>query len=499
MNKLDALYRYNTHKNVEWVSIEFEELAQFIKLVRELKIHLNTHGFPNPHTKRLLHLLFVLNKRFSSFPLPFSNRAYNFDGIIEQIKKYMNFSRRSLPSFDDSFHQIDKLIGAIQVSTVHPLIRYIQNNYSPDCHQIVISSPNIKSDVLSYFKNYIGNYSILGEREVDVATDSSIGIYFGPPRYFTCHPGLIQKYERVVCLVMNAPRAAIPGLPRLSGCSNPCQSEVKQEPVELSEDEVTMGFDGIGVDAFLRLGTRSDDPIHQLEQVECYVVILGEDKFIFTPCSPESKRYCIVDLHLQPKMKRIHPLEFDEDTAILLRRKKSDAQISEIADKLMGDSSIMARELQAKYKLELVNKIKCVGFQAICDYLGQRGYEINNQNLIYLLSESTIRPQDEMYFRSVLNYLGLHSISDDIIHNMNLLKRAHIKAGHLVSRELRLAVNSDQNCNEIKITMHKQYGPLAHGVGVLDAFKFRKLIDTPIFINRSEVGKVHDLHQVSDL
>jgi hypothetical protein len=152
---------------------------------------------------------------------------------------------------------------------------------------------------------------------------------------------------------------------------------------------------------------------------------LGGNNVVFLP----RKEGAIdsLDLHAD-RGNRVQRMPIDSigvGSVILLRVGKSDSEsIVEMANAIGGVEALGYRRLQKKWKELLRQRISTLGAQSVIDQLKALG--ISNPWIREWKSINNIRPENDEYFRILLNYLAVEP--EETINAMNALRRLHLMA-----------------------------------------------------------------------
>ena len=122
---------------------------------------------------------------------------------------------------------------------------------------------------------------------------------------------------------------------------------------------------------------------------------------------------------------------------LLVRTGGGGEYIISVADGVLGADGVRAREVQRDWKDRLRRKVRQNGLhvvvQQLKDFGSKRANEVNVRNWMSYRSIKTDDPED---FRSIMRLIGMAEKFEDFWNTMDLIDRAHRKAGHLIRGQL---------------------------------------------------------------
>ncbi len=158
--------------------------------------------------------------------------------------------------------------------------------------------------------------------------------------------------------------------------------------------------------------------------------------FILLACEDDETCRIVRTDGNRPILKRALVRDVTEGDYLVIRTDggRSDV-IAEIADEILGKRAESLRKLQLSWTSRLRDCIRINGRNQTQSDLKRRGCKA--QNIDQWARGVAIRPQSDGDFNAVLQLCGIKgSAMEDYFEGMLAIRSAHIKAGHLVAREL---------------------------------------------------------------
>ena len=114
-----------------------------------------------------------------------------------------------------------------------------------------------------------------------------------------------------------------------------------------------------------------------------------------------------------------------------------------VADRILGEHSDRAREVQRDWKDRLRRRVRQDGLPLVVRVLKDHGSRrANHANVRNWMSFRRIKTADPKDFQGIMRLIGLVDRFDDYWTTMTLIDRAHRSAGHLIRRQLLAAVRN---------------------------------------------------------
>ena len=230
-------------------------------------------------------------------------------------------------------------------------------------------------------------------------------------------------------------------------------------------------------------------------EVDAIVLKLEGANFVLMEDEEKNDAY-IVDLDEDDPIHRVPVREVAEGVFILLRTEGGGNYVVDMANHLLGKRAFPARAKQERWKQELREAVAARGADAVVTELKRRGSpRANTSNLRNWQSPRSIRTQDRADFDAILSLGGLDDQRDDFWQTMDLIDRAHSRAGQEIRRRLLAEVRQADRGELIK---HGRLEfELEEGGGSLTAFRVEEVRRERRRTVRSQLDQVLSVTQRS--
>ena len=144
-------------------------------------------------------------------------------------------------------------------------------------------------------------------------------------------------------------------------------------------------------------------------------------------------------------VQRISVSSIEAGMFLLVRTGGGGEYIVHVADGVLGTHATRARQVQRDWKDRLRRKVRQKDLHQVVHQLKDYGSKIaNDVNVRNWMSYRSIKTDDQKDFRAIMKLIGLEERFEDHWNTMELIDRAHRKAGHLIRKQLLAEVrNSD--------------------------------------------------------
>jgi len=233
----------------------------------------------------------------------------------------------------------------------------------------------------------------------------------------------------------------------------------------------------------------------EIEFVEAIIGYLENDQIVFLDYD-DSSTIRIIDIEEDEKpVKKIRVKELEPEMFLLLKTTGGGDYIVPLADKILGTKAIHLRSSQKKWKDLLRMKRREIGQYQLIQELKSRGCSIANEiNLRNWMSYRTIKTNQYLHFKIIVELIGLNDQAQDIWNEMGLITQAHIKAGrHITNLLLKKAKEVD--LNELMRLGIMEFELPDKDAGSLTAFRIKALSDpqNTVLISPSKIGIPMDI------
>lgn len=224
--------------------------------------------------------------------------------------------------------------------------------------------------------------------------------------------------------------------------------------------------------------------IKEADQLECKLLILSNNCYIFVPLSTKLRR--IDKDRLEMNFVKLN--EIQRNDYLLFRNNSSVDLVMDVANKVLGDKALEYRAYQNQWKSKLERYINKYGIEKLSRILRKNGIEKANEiNLRNWITPERIAPTQ---FEQLLRIMRFDEPT--IKKNVTISKEirtAHLKAGNKISKQLLLELNLDR-LNEVE---EKGYVTFTSSLVEGASFNIETVVEiheNPIIIDKKDAFKV---------
>lgn len=257
----------------------------------------------------------------------------------------------------------------------------------------------------------------------------------------------------------------------------PGEEVVPELEVRVLED-IPLGQSG--ADAASRLPEEGEVDAILLKLEDASLVLLEDD---------EGNQAYIVDLDEDDPIHRVPVQEVVEGVFILLRTEGGGDYVVDMANQLLRERAFPSRAKQDLWKQKLRDAVTAQGTPAVVEELKRRGSRrANTSNLRNWQSPRNIKTQDRADFDAILALVGLGDQGDDLWQTMDLIDRAHSRAGQEIRRRLLAEVRGADRAQLIR--NGRLEVELDEGGGSLAALRVQEVSGERYRVPRSQLNQV---------
>lgn len=232
-----------------------------------------------------------------------------------------------------------------------------------------------------------------------------------------------------------------------------------------------------------RIARRTSPTPH--EAVEAVLLVLADGYAVWTEADDRNWMLCVdADAPLHPVIRRKPQRSIGEGDFIVLRDGEADSDfIRALADARCG--SAPHRPAQEHWKAHLRQAVAAEGgISAAEGQLARLGAV--SANLRYWIGPKCIHPQTLQDFTAVCTFSGLTAQTGQLWGAMGEIRRAHLRAGQLIRKELedRLLEEGAETLVRIGIQRYE-----VEALGHLTAFRFLYRHPAPAFVSATLIDK----------
>ena len=190
----------------------------------------------------------------------------------------------------------------------------------------------------------------------------------------------------------------------------------------------------------------------------------------------------------EPQLRRKSTLDVARGDYVVLRSLGGSGDyIVDIADEDLGKSASQLRNFQREWKARLREKVETLGLSLVERQL--RGLGIVSPNIRYRLLRQSIKSQKSDDFRILMEYIGLGNRSEKLWAAMNLIHRAHIRAGQMARSLLEAAV-LDADLTQLIQAGHINVRLSEIDVGALGVFRVEECSPATLMVEEDDLRKL---------
>ncbi|MEZ5343572.1 MAG: hypothetical protein R2706_19700 [Acidimicrobiales bacterium] len=171
---------------------------------------------------------------------------------------------------------------------------------------------------------------------------------------------------------------------------------------------------------------------------------------------------------------RMQVRDIEAGVFVVLRTEGSGDYVLDVANQLLGERAAEARHQQREWKRSLRRAIQTRGADVVISELQRSGARrANPQNLRNWASERNISTDDRADFDGILHVTGLAHRSEELWATMQTIRRAHLKAGAHIRRQL-IERAGKVEPQELQLAGHMEFS-LEDGGGSLTAYRVEEV------------------------
>ncbi len=327
-------------------------------------------------------------------------------------------------------------------------------------------------------------------------------IVVGPARWFPDHVFTAARAAEVDLIQYSwirdehVPTPAFAGSREVGTSHHLYPARVVQHGREAEDD---IDGDGSGLDAGEILprtdwasistpsATAGDD--QTVDRVEARLFLLSTHRAVYLDDDDQSSAL-VIDLYEEgdARLQKRRVGTIEPGMFVLLRTESGGDYIVPVADRIMGATSLPAREAQKHWKVLLRHRVRGKGLATVVNELRQSGAahasELNVRNW---MSPRTIRPADDGDFAGILRTIGLQGHVSEYGELMQAIRHAHIQAGQRI-RQLLLAQVAEADLRDLERQGTMTFTLDEAGGGSLTAFRVEDVSPERFMVASSQPG-----------
>lgn len=452
-NNLLDLYNLKNH-TVLFRHVHNEKLNEFATYIEKYRIETQDRYKNDEHLTEILNVLRRVFFRITGSFLPY-NEVIGNELEKDLLQKFFQIKNSYPELFSNVVVHIAKsfrnVIDSNSNSMSEYLNKYIKDILETDIKIAVVTKRAVLSDEKTIIKNGLENL-----HSINFYTDNSFRkematfdkvLYIGSPNYFGEYASNTFKGFETTFLSYDIftnllePKKMFRELDNSRAYStifrditigNPIQRKTK---IGLNERETL----NLAVNKFL-IEQESSENTPQ-NTIESCLVYLENDRFLFAP--RDSKIRTFRPNEKGNFIKQVSFKDVEEDDFIIIRNERDTKLIAEVADQILESKAESYRALQYEWKERLRSIVLHKGLTHVSNYLSEKHF-LKTASIASVRSwcdEDSICPTELSKLLTALNY---DSIEIEEIHRkMKNIRRAHLKAGRLISKKLMNELSAD--------------------------------------------------------
>lgn len=491
--KIETRYKHLKIRDVTCYLIDHDILSLFFQEKAAINHQLKAAAESDRHALSLNVLLNYLAFEYANCPLLLSHPYYYRDGRADKINRLLDLLSGVYPIQATKFQAVKGTIEMLRGCDDNPLLENFESTVGFSDATLILINPDFTLAVSEMCESYGIDLKINVPGAENLSTRK--GVFCGCAKHLPQHVFWAPEYPELYLIryawlhdyirPFNEPYGQIkkPKVPFLA---------IRQKPstyFEEMESDAASPLDDLNPSLFEQYTDRVSANLNA-DIVEAKVVILKGGKFVFLPAEDSYTHHCLVNLDNTPTPKKLQIAAFDEHTAILLNERGEGDYMVEMADQVMRGKAQHFRLQQQKWKKALRNTIDAWEMNAVSEALKSAGCaSAHTYNLRNWLSPRQIRPESDADFTCLLHYIGLGNEAKELIRCMNIIRSAHVTAGHRISEQLHTLVQQDSNLKSILTDGYRIYR-LGDGVRKLGVYVFDQVLPKTVIVGYAEVGRL---------
>ena len=269
----------------------------------------------------------------------------------------------------------------------------------------------------------------------------------------------------------------------------------EEEPIIYGEEKIDpelvlpiLDFSQIILSAKREFGDNPDD----IELVDAFVAYLENDRIVFLE-NNATATIRVIEMDDEPNpIKSMKIKDLESEMFILLRTSGGGDYIVPIANKIMGDKAEAARSFQRGWKDGLRRMARENGMKWVVNELQSLGCDIARPiNVRNWMSYRSIKTNEYSHFLAIMKLIGLEESSQEIWKHMDLINRAHLKAGFTITSLLLDVVKSEKYDDLLRIGF-QEYELADQDAGQITAFRIKFISEDTVMVPESKLNVPFD-------
>ena len=438
--------------------VDDAEFHRFCLSLREFERSLGESA-SDEYWKPFLRTLKRYRFAISSTPLPFEYSIDQSPSLAERLRRQLAHCDLIYPQFTASAFALVKRVQATHNSHPNPILGAcadITRNGGPDV-AMLIKEPRLIPAVEQLLSDELesGTVEVIGTSQLKGYICYSSLMVIGPARWYgayvfqspRAHNIHIIKYRWVND--SNPLSEVFTGSPKSPGVTWVDRStDIRGEPKESSISPTSTlepedFLPSIDWDDILRIvSARTSSDAEQGPTDEEFVtarLFQLEGEIVVPLDATEGARATVLILTQEEAdpVQRIRVANIEPGMFLLVRTGGGGEYIVLVADRILGEHSARARQVQRDWKDHLRRRVRQDGLDQVVNDLKHFGSRrANHANVRNWMSYRSIKTEDQRDFRAVMYLIDLADKLDEYWRTMLLIDRAHRRAGQVIRKQL---------------------------------------------------------------
>lgn len=392
----------------------------------------------------------------SSTPLPFN---YPNSDFAEALRRQLAHCHSIYPQFADRAYELLDLTLALQDSSCNPILTTCANvlQHGEGDLAILIKEPRLVPPVEQLLRQELrsGTTEVITMSQLRGHVCYSNLIVIGPARWYEDYVFRSPRARRIHIVRYRWIADAFPSREVFTGSQKTSGSgtlDLGGPASDSSRGRIVPPGSSLDPEDFLP-STNWDDVLRivsarTLEQSrhtdyeEEYAMarlFQLEGEIVVPLDSAEGSSATVLDLDDEEAnpVRRMPVTNIEPGMFLLMRKGGGGEYIVSVADRILGDLSHGARDLQREWKNQLRQMVGEDGLPQVIAKLKRHGSRrASPGNVRNWMSYRSIKTEDQRDFRAIMKLIGLADRFDDYWGTMTLIDSAHRKAGQFIRKQL---------------------------------------------------------------
>jgi hypothetical protein len=501
-----VLYRYAEKASVEQRLVTHDTLKRFALLLRKFERGLGELAKEDYWRNYLSPLRRYRFERCAA-PLPFNHLGAHHAELFKELRHKLKHCEQIYPRYAESAH---RLLGDAEVLTLleqNPLLDRVRTLDLYDKRKrsaLLLKEPRL---VLQVERNLAATADLCHLVVVTVPQLRTGQLFdqiivIGPMRWFRDHDYVFTSPRAPSFQIVRygflgdswEPRPVFTGKgARVRRPSDVAASRYEAAP----ETEVVDALEMLPMIDWSDLSAKAARLVQmggEQELVEGYLFLLEGDQAVFLDSS-ESSSALIVDVQggaAEEAVRRVQVSKLEVEMFLILRTSGGGDYIVPLADQILGQRAVSARQIQTHWKGLLRRAVMSKGMAySVRTLLHLGAKNANEVNVRNWISAKTIRSRHLEDFNAIMSFVELDEKAQDYWQNAKAIGRAHQMAGQRI-RKLLLEKVKQADLGRLEQLGHMSFElPELQGSGMA-AFRIKGRGEGILEIPLSQIGRVFD-------